>query len=148
MMRSRRRVCPDAARPVRRGVFLRSCAYAGYENRSVRSDPSEAPFTRRLSPMATSSSALGTGSGRSRSASMSVKIAVFAPMAMASDSTMTAAKPTLERSERRGSRGGGVHAALDEAPDAHLEVKRQLGVHVAFDATRAEVEAEESPPNG
>ena len=56
--------------------------------------------------------------------------------------------PVAELTERLGSRGGGVHAALDEAAHAHLEVKRQLGVHVALDSTRAEVEAEESPPNG
>ena len=101
MMTSRRPERPVAARPVRNRVSFRSATYAGYENRSVRNDPSDALLVRFESPMTTSSSALGTGSGRSSRASMSVKIAVFAPTPIATDKTITSAKPRLRRRARR-----------------------------------------------
>ena len=41
---------------------------------------------------------------------------------------------------------GTLYPALHEPAHAHLEVKRELGVDVAFDAVRPKVEPEQSAP--
>ena len=51
--------------------------------------------------------------------------------------------PVAELAECLGASGGGVHAALDEAPYAHVDVECELRVDVALDAMRSELEAEE-----
>ena len=52
------------------------------------------------------------------------------------------AVPVAELPQGFGSGGRGIEAALDQPPRPHVEVKGQLGVHVALEAAAAEAEAE------